>query len=652
MTFKISKFFLYASVFAVALVTTSTLFPFIVGKYTWFRASVFLSVIFFLMGVITDERAGYYLGRLKKLVCSPVVIAVSAFVFMFLLAGLLGVDPGNSFWSNFERGEGGLQLLTLYLFFLLLATLFDEEKQWSLLFKCVFVTALVMIGYGVLAGVQANPSVIGPAFGTPGFRFQGSIGNPAYVAVYLVFVLFYALYLLLTEYRHKLKSAGAILTMAASAVYLVFFFLAATRGAFLGLVAAALVFLSYMAIASKKLRKPFLAVAGALVILFAIGFTFRNSAAVQKLPFARIFDLSVTTQTFHDRATIWKMAWDGFKARPVLGVGPENFLYVFDHYFNINYYQPPASFGAWFDRAHSIIFDSLAETGILGFLSLASMFFIFYLQFFRKKIANAENLSPEHPEHHKLTHFSHLSSSARALIFSLPIAYLVQGLVLFDILPTYIVLFMFFAFATYIFSAHSVKSGETIERSTPQMTIAAIGIAGAVYFLVYGAFLPFLKGQAYVDAASKNVNTISDFETSFNQVFNFPSPVGDEETTKFLFQNIVQIASNPNQPEEVVRELADYIEPHVIPTDTRQLIEEAQLRYIMLQRFRRQVDYDKALATFQKIREIGPKLPPALYSLFNLYAGTGNATGTKEVGEAILKLWPQDTRIAEYLKKK
>jgi O-antigen ligase len=458
MSFKISRFFLYASVFCIALVSTSTLFPFIVGKYTWFRASIDLALIFFLVGIITSgPHAERYLERIKRFSRSPIFIAVTTFVFMFVLAGFLGVDPHNSFWSNFERGEGGLQMLHLYAFFFLLVALFEDEKQWSTLFKCVFAVALLMIGYGVVAGLKpAGIVAIGPTFGDANFRFQGSIGNPAYVAIYLIFVLFYALYLLFTEYREKLKSAGGILLIVAAAVYFVFFIMAATRGAFVGLVAAVLVFLSYVAIASQKWRKKFLILMTSLIFLFALVFAFRNSATIQKLPFTRLLDLSFTTQTFHDRATIWKMAWDGFKEHPILGVGPENFLYVFDHNFNTAYFVPPGQFGAWFDRAHSIIFDYLAETGILGFLSFASIFALFYAGFLRKKNARAGNEERGQADEH-LSRFARLPVAARALVFSLPVAYLIQGLVLFDILPSYINLFTFFAFAVYLFASPQTK---------------------------------------------------------------------------------------------------------------------------------------------------------------------------------------------------
>ena len=50
-----------------------------------------------------------------------------------------------------------------------------------------------------------------------------------------------------------------------------------------------------------------------------------------------------------------------------------------------------------------------------------------------------------------------LSPLESALIFALPIAYLVQGIVLFDVLPIYMNVFLFLAFAAYRFEAPNFK---------------------------------------------------------------------------------------------------------------------------------------------------------------------------------------------------
>lgn len=460
--FKIAKFFLILPVLSVAIVSTSTLFPFIVGKYVWFRTSVALATIFFLLGILLNPNEFAHL-RVGERLKNPLVIAVGTFVALFLLAGFFGVDPAMSFWSNFERGEGGLQMMFLFLFFVLLIALFREEKDWRRIFGWSLVGAVLMIFYGIGAGIksidiaQGGPlsqtfaNFVGDSFTTPGFRFMGSIGNPAYVATYLVFIFFYLAYLFVTKYRSRLFSAGALAYYALALFFAVFFVLAATRGAFVGLAVAAVAFLAYIAYSNLRLRKILLGSALALVILLILLVVFRNVPFLERIPgysnFSRLFDISFSAKTFQDRTTIWKMAWDGFKARPLLGWGPENFIYVFDTHFNPAYFKPAEGFGAWFDRAHSIFFDYLAETGILGLMSFLGIFVAYYYQFTKKWIV------------HKIYHVKKaevLEQRSRSLVlegimFVLLIAYLVQGLVLFDIFVTYLNLFLFFAFSVYQF---------------------------------------------------------------------------------------------------------------------------------------------------------------------------------------------------------
>lgn len=457
--FKTSKFLLLLPMIGVVLVTTSTLFPFIVGKYVWFRSLVFLALIFFLIGLLFEDHVEVMWKRLIEIFRRPLTIAVSIFVLIFLLAGFFGIDPLNSFWSNFERGEGGLQMLCFYIYFVLLVTLFKEEKDWFRLFQWGIAGGLLMSLYGLLAASGVN-NFIGAQFG-PGFRFQGSIGNPAYVATYAIFLMFYVAYLFIKKYSAKIKSAGGIFMGVLFLIFLVVFFAAATRGGFVGLAVSLIGFLGYVGFTSKKWRKKFIIATVVLIVLFGGIIGVSNSPLAKDLPGSRLFDLSVRAQTFEHRTIMWKIAWDGFKERPLLGWGPENYLQIFDTNFNTKYFVPGQQFGAWFDRAHSIYFDYLAETGILGFLSYFGIFITFFILIFRKsglfknKIGNLKFEIGNSPSQKDLV--KEKKQEMRdgsfvmedALLFALPLSYLVQGLVLFDVSIIYLNLFVFFALATY-----------------------------------------------------------------------------------------------------------------------------------------------------------------------------------------------------------
>jgi len=78
--------------------------------------------------------------------------------------------------------------------------------------------------------------------------------------------------------------------------------------------------------------------------------------------------------TVRGRLVVWETGWQGFLDRPWLGWGPENFNLVFARHYNPCIGSPECSGENWFDRAHNMIIDTLAETGIAGLLSYIALF--------------------------------------------------------------------------------------------------------------------------------------------------------------------------------------------------------------------------------------------------------------------------------------
>lgn len=455
MLLKLSKFFLAAAFFSVVIVMTSTFFPFIGGKYYFFRIAVELALASLILFWAFEAHDGWLSGRLKAVFRQPLVLAVSAFAAAFMLAVLFAHDPNAAFWSNYERGDGGFQMLHYYLFSLMLVLTHEREEEWRRLMKVSLVAAFLMIGYGILAaafvqgfvggyynvdGQPLSPYFLGRLF-HPQARFQGSLGNPAYVAPYLIFSVFYAFYLWWSSTSRRLGNAlrygGLIFAL------LIFFVLSQTRGAFLGLGAAGLSFFIYLLVTAPVLRKKAGAVLLGLCLLFGLLFVFRESAFMQRLPGNRFLTINLRELTAQTRFWTWGTAWQGFKERPILGWGPENFSTVFDKHFDPRHFVPGENRETWFDRAHSVFFDYFTETGLVGLLAYLAIFVVYYLKFFKTRLATSAKAEPER---------THL---VRALLFALPIGYLVQGLVLFDVLPIYLNLFFFFAFASYKLTHHS-----------------------------------------------------------------------------------------------------------------------------------------------------------------------------------------------------
>jgi O-antigen ligase len=424
--FKISRFFLFASVFCVLVVSTTTLFPFIVGKGIFFRAAIDLALLFFALGLIFQDGEWEALKtRIKNIFREPLAIAVSVFVSLFLMACLFAYDPGAAFWSNFERGEGGLQLIHFFILFFLLLVLFRNEDDWKKFFKVFISIASLVIAYGIAGWLQIR-GFISPAGICD--RFQGSLGNPAYVAPLLIFASFFALWIFIKGEKTTKRKIGYGILLA---IFTFFFLLTQTRGAFLGLGMGLILAFLYLAI---KLPKGNFKIAS--VVIFVVLTLFGTLAVVFRhndiplVPFcpssSRLLDISVSDDTAQTRLWTWGEAIKAWKERPTFGWGPENFSVAFDKYFDPRFFNPNGSSETWFDRAHSVFFDYLAETGTLGLLAYLGIFVIFIIKFFRNKF----------------------SADARenALLLGIIIAYLSQGAVLFDVTPIYLPLFITFAF--------------------------------------------------------------------------------------------------------------------------------------------------------------------------------------------------------------
>lgn len=442
---RVSLWCLALALFAAALVASGTFFPFIGIKAYWFRLWVSIALAAFLWWAGFGSAPGEAWARTRRAFREPLVLAVSGFVAAFLLATVFADDPRLAFWSNFERGEGGFQMLYYYAFFLLLVLVLRDKKDWRLLLWAMAFAALGVIGYGVLAAsgitdAQGAPVFIGPARPSDwlGERFWGSLGNPAYAGTYLLLAAMLALLLYSLERAPRRREAlTAVIGLLA-----VFFLLSQTRGAFLGLAAGGVAALVPIGLSLPRMRIWLLTGAAALLLLFAGLVPYRDSSFVRGLPvFGRLFRISLSDRSVETRVWVWQAALRGSKERPLVGWGPENFAKVFDAHFDTRHYDPHEPSETWYDRAHNVFVDYAAETGLTGLIAYLGVFGTLYWRLFRlrKRIEQSEGLP------------------AVALLFAFPAAYLTAGLVLFEVLPIYLCLLPFLGFASHLLKESSPR---------------------------------------------------------------------------------------------------------------------------------------------------------------------------------------------------
>lgn len=365
---------LFLAPFTVLIVLGTMFFPFITGKNFFFR--ILVEIIFgsWLVLTIFDKK---YLpaGRQACLKKNWLLVSVALFTFIVALSTIFGVNPSRSFWSNYERMEGLITFLHLFVFFLVMVSVLKGEKIWNWLLRSSLGVSVIVAIYGLLQ--MAGKLDIHQSAN----RLDATLGNASYLAIYMVFHIFIALMFFLKE-----KEWYKWFYLPVIVLNTVILYQTATRGAILGLIGGLILFAFLNAIfgQSRKIKIFSVSLFVVILVLLTMFWMFRNSPSIINNPvLARFTGISLTETTTQSRLVIWKMSLEGVKERPLLGWGPENYNLVFNKYFQpILWRQEP-----WFDRAHNVFIDRLTTNGILGLITYLSIFgcALYYLWFRRER---------------------------------------------------------------------------------------------------------------------------------------------------------------------------------------------------------------------------------------------------------------------------
>src|SRR3989344_4676363 len=331
--------------------TDGLYFPFITGKGFYIR--IIIELLVGAWGVLA------FLDRAYRPRFSSAGVAVLAFVAWMFIADAFAINATKAFWSNFKRMEGWVLLVHLAGFFFAASAVLRVGKKWRAWFLTALGVSLVVSFYALL---QLS-GVLSIHQGST--RIDASLGNSAYLAIYLLFNLFIALWLALTEKRAWLK--WSLVALAVLEGVLIFF--TETRGTTWALIGA-LALAAFLAAltAGKQVRRL---AAGALVLIIVLAgslYLARGSSFVQGNHVLQRVS-SVSLADMQVRFTIWHMAYEGFLVRPLTGWGQEGFNYVFNRFYDPSlYHQEP-----WFDRAHNAFIDWLVAGGPPGLPLLLSL---------------------------------------------------------------------------------------------------------------------------------------------------------------------------------------------------------------------------------------------------------------------------------------
>lgn len=503
--------------FLVLYVSKSLFFPFITGKNFAFRIIIEIIAGGYLALALTNPAY-----RPKR---SWIMWAFAIFVAVIGLADILGTYPHKSLWSNYERMEGWVTLAHLFVYFIVMQGMLSTEKIW----KQWWHTSL---GVSALVAVYALFQLLGfITINQGGMRLDATFGNATYLGVYMMFHIFIAgLYLARAWVAEPMKR-GLYVSLYGGLIVAnsVVLFFTATRGAMLGLIGG--VVLAGIILIIRDPRSVLarrVGIAVAVFLVLASGFwLMRGQAWVEHIePLRRIAQIS--EEGVPDaRQMNWGMAWQGFKERPLLGWGQENYAAVFDSYYDPGMYgQEP-----WFDRVHNILFDWLIAGGILGLIAYLSLHVLALYMVWRRGA---------------------FEPYERALLTGLLAGYFFYLLFTFDNITSYLFFVALLAFLAVRAHADApAPSKELLPRAALPYT-AALGVALAFVSAWFVNADGIAQNRALINAISPQQGGVQKNLEYFRKAVSYDS-IGNQEIREQFIQTGISIVGAPNIPEDFKR---------------------------------------------------------------------------------------------------
>ncbi|MDP3725087.1 MAG: O-antigen ligase family protein [Nanoarchaeota archaeon] len=592
------------------LITLNLPFGTIVWKLFYMRIVIELAVIFFCIHMLRG-------GKVELPWRHPILLFLGAYTLSLVISTIGADSPYRAVWGNLERGEGLVTWLHYIAFFLL--TLFVWKKDdWFKMFRLSLIVGFVLMGYGALQyfGITYFP----PFRIMPSDRAISLVGNPAFFATHLIFLIILASLVRL----HARKTGSRIweyIALGAIVFAIAVVFMTGTRGAILGLGVGGVVALVYVFATNIRSEKgdpssshqdgtpqgaPFSSfprnggvrengqkrkavgagIALSTLLLGGMLFFFTKEAPAWKIipSIERVSSLlsnGIKGTSAETRLITWKMSYEAWKERPLLGWGPENYLPALIKYFN-----PRLDKGGetWFDRSHNNLIDIAVTQGIVGLIAYGGWMGAIAYRALRKR---KEGL---------------LKEAKPYLVWGLA-AYIIQNLFLFDQPLSYLYLMIFAGFLvnseSFLRKQESTLSVDPGVKPKDDNRIKhiqqglAFGASALAAYAIYAWNVTPLLQIRYVEAAKKTPHQeevlrllgkgfypynfaqhdlraqIVDHEYSFQPEI-FVSP-GFTELSSFLLKSVQEArAKDSADPRMLIREiqiltLQSQLKPELLP---------------------------------------------------------------------------------------
>ncbi len=610
------------------IVANSYFFPFITGKAFYFRILVELAFASWLILAFLDAK---YRPKFTAL-----TIGVSLFALIALIADLLGMNPIRSIVSNFERMEGWLVVVHLWMFYMATTHLFgfgeEGKRMWHRWFNFSLVIAFVISIYGILQ-LTGNATVHQGST-----RIDASLGNAAYMAVYMLMHIGIAVYMSFVARVRQIINSGFLQWVYPILAVLFGFiiFETQTRGTALGLIGGIMLSLALYAIFGRgELKKSRWISGSVIVVIILIGVIFwmnRTSTFIKDNEVLnRLATISWNDTKTQARGYIWPMAISGALERPIFGWGQENFNYIF----NANYEPKMWAQEQWFDRAHSVFLDWLVASGFVGLIAYLALYVLALIAIWRR---------------------SQLSIAQKSVLTGLIAGYAIHNIFVFDNLASYVFFFAILGFvgSSSISNRKSITSvkngGQILSQKSPSKIsvwlenktfstdaveyivapIVLVALVGSLYFL---NVRPIQANTGLIKAltACNDSKNLGADVALFDKIFSINSYMANQETREQVLACAGNVISGqyPGPTKQAFFDLANKVieaQIAIAPKDARM--------YVLGGSFMNSVgQFAQSEPLLVKAHELTPAKQSVAFQLATVYINVGK----KDEAVALLK---------------
>lgn len=437
---------------------------------------------------------------------TPILTLFLIFILSQIASTITSIDQFTSIYGYPTRLNGGLiSQISYFIIFACALINFSAEKAQRLILTCV-VTAFTVALIGIFSHFNFDLTcfaLVGnfssgcwQAEFNPTLRIFSTLGQPNWLATYLVLIIPISLSLIITSSKGLKKIIFSAITFS---LILALIF-TGSRSGFAGLLISLIIFFFLTGIQLlRKNRKLFIAIMTVSFLLILTSGSnllsrFGESISRQKT-------VAGGTETGQIRLIVWQGAIDAFKKAPILGNGPETFAYSYSINRPLAHNQT-TEWNFFYNKAHNEFLNYSANIGLIGTAFYLAFIFTALLQLF--KITKDKN--------------SNISSLSKAVISSI-VGYHAAIFFGFSTVASQLVMFLS---AALILSLAKTKTAEInlkfnkITQIFSYFILIFIGIWITIFTVrIYLADIFFEK--------SKKLDGNNSIKAAFNAIDTFPT---------------------------------------------------------------------------------------------------------------------------------